>query len=50
MLITNATLITWDSPNQILEDYVQNDRLPWRILFGFQQSMVTTIQTEEKFE
>jgi putative selenium metabolism protein SsnA len=30
MLITNATLITWGSPNQILEDhalYIENDRI-----------------------
>ena len=30
MLITNATLITWGSPNQILEDhalYIDNDRI-----------------------
>ena len=30
MLITNATIITWDTPNQILEDqalYIENDRI-----------------------
>jgi len=35
MLITNARLITWESPNRVLEDHALH-------IFGFQPGMVTT--------
>ena len=52
MLITNANLITWGSEHQILHGYsiyyqpfteLNAGNLPEHILFGFYESVITTI-------